>query len=313
MRVKLAQQVISSAPPRRARGLQSQRWLWTAFFLGPGLAYFAIFHWLPVLQSLVYSTQRWTLLTARSGNRPFVGLLNYELVLQDEVFWQVAKNTLVYTFFTVGGTVLLGLLVSLALSELRPRLRDASRTIIFLPVVVSLVGASIIWKWLLDYSYGLVNLFLALFGLAHIPWLTDTAWAMPAVIITNVWKNLGFAMVIFLAGLLQIPTTYYEAASVDGAGPWQRFWHVTLPLLRPTTLLVTVTQLIIAFQVFTPVYVMTAGGPGDATKVLVQYIYEQGFEFYAMGKATAMSLLLMVAILVISLVQLRLFGRADIE
>ncbi len=305
------QQVAPLVPPRRARGFNAQRWLWIIFFLGPGLAYFAVFHWLPVLQSLVYSTQRWTLLTARSGDRPFVGLLNYELVLTDEVFWQVAKNTLVYTVFTVGGTVLLGLLVALALTELRARLRDAARTLLFLPVVVSLVGASIIWKWLLDYSVGLVNIFLGFFGLPHIPWLTDTAWAMPAVIITSVWKNLGFAMVIFLAGLLQIPTTYYEAAAVDGAGPWQRFRHVTVPLLRQTTLLVSVTQLIVAFQVFTQVYVMTQGGPGDATKVLVQYIYEQGFEFYAMGKATAMSLILMAAILIISLVQLRLFGRTD--
>ena len=307
------QQVASLPAPRRGGGLQTQRWLWTAFFLGPGLVYFAVFHWLPVLQSVVYSTQRWTLLTARSGDRPFVGLLNYELVLQDEVFWQVAKNTLVYTVFTVGGTVLLGLLVAMALTEVRARLRDGARTILFMPVVVSLVGASIIWKWLLDYSYGLVNVFLSLFGLPHIPWLTATEWAMPAVIITSIWKNLGFAMVIFLAGLLQIPTTYYEAAAVDGAGPWQRFRNVTLPLLRQTTLLVSVTQLIVAFQVFTQVFVMTQGGPGDATKVFVQYIYEQGFEFYAMGKATAMSLILMVAILMISLVQLRLFGRSDEE
>ncbi|MHB1134987.1 MAG: carbohydrate ABC transporter permease [Chloroflexota bacterium] len=306
-------QVVSLASPRGGRGLRTQRWLWTLFFLGPGLAYFAVFHWLPVLQSIVYSTQRWTLLTARAPNRPFVGLQNYELVLQDEVFWQVAQNTLVYTIFSVGGTVLLGLLVAMALTEVRARLRDAARTIIFLPVVVSLVGASIIWKWLLDYSHGLVNVLIGLFGLPHIPWLTATEWAMPAVIITSIWKNLGFAMVIFLAGLLQIPTTYYEAAAVDGAGPWQRFRNITLPMLRQTTLLVTVTQLIIAFQVFTQVYVMTQGGPGDATKVLVQYIYEQGFEFYAMGKATAMSLILMVAILIISLVQMRLFGRSDEE
>ena len=305
------QNVAPLARPGRGGGLQTQRWLWTGFFLVPGLAYFAVFHWLPVLQSIVYSTQRWTLLTARSGNRPFVGLLNYELVLQDEVFWQVARNTLVYTVFTVGGTVLLGLLVALALTELRGRLRDGARTILFLPVVVSLVGASIIWKWLLDYSHGLVNAFLGLFGLPHIAWLTSTEWAMLAVIITSIWKNLGFAIVIFLAGLLQIPTTYYEAAAVDGAGPWRRFRHVTLPLLRQTTLLVTVTQLIVTFQVFTQVYVMTQGGPGDATKVLVQYIYEQGFEFYAMGKASAMSLILMVAILIISLAQLRLFGRGD--
>lgn len=286
-----------------------QRGLWGVFFLGPGLAYFFVFHVLPLFQSVVYSTQRWSLLTVRAPNRPFVGLENYRLVLEDESFWTATRNTVAYTVSTVGGTVLLGLLVSLALLRVQPRLRELAKTALFLPVVVSLVGAAVIWKWLFDYSFGLVNVGLGWLGFAPIPWLSDGAWAMPAVVITNIWKNLGFAMVIFLAGLLQIPAHLYEAAAIDGAGPWHRFRNVTLPLLRPTTLLVTVIQLIVAFQVFTPVYVMTGGGPGDATRVLVQYIVEQGFEIYAMGKATATSLMLLAVVLVISVIQLRVFGR----
>jgi len=287
-----------------------RRWLWIGFFLGPGLVYFLVFHWVPVVECVFFSLQRWSLLTVRAPTRPFVGLENYRRVLSDPIFWASAKNTTLYTVFVVAGTVVLGVIVARALIEISPRFRNIAQTLIFLPVVVSMVGVAIIWKWLFDYSSGLINYLLGLLRISPIAWLTDSSWALPAVIITSIWKQLGFAVVIFLAGMLEIPITYYEAAEVDGANFWQSFRYITLPLLRPTTALVTVTQLITALQVFTQVYVMTEGGPGDATRVIVQYIYDQGFQFYAMGNATAVSLLLMAAILVVSLVQLRLIGRS---
>ena len=305
-----------STPTRRFRRpnrLVLNRWFWTAFFLGPGIIYFAIFHWLPVIQTVIFSTQQWSLLTMRAPNRPFVGLSNYQKLLTDPVFWASARNTVVYTIFVVGLTVCLGLLIALALQSVALRLQAPARAIIFLPVMVSMVGAAVIWKWLFDYHSGLVNYMLSWVGIHAISWLNDPPYALPAVIITSLWKQLGFAVVIFMAGLLQVPTHLYEAAAVDGAGPFQRFRHVTIPMLQATIALVTVTQMITALQVFTQVFVMTEGGPGDATRTLVQYVYEQGFTFYAMGKATALGLILMVVILLVSTAQLRILSRGGQE
>jgi len=182
---------------------------------------------------------------------------------------------------------------------------------VFIPVVTLMVAAAVLWKWLFQTSFGLINYLIGFVGLGPYPWLNSFDLAMPAVIIMTIWKDLGFTMVIFLTALLQLPEQYFEAASIDGAGGLQQWWHITLPLIRPITMLVVFIQIIKSFQVFTQVFVMTGGGPGDATRTLVQYIYEKGFIYWLMGQATAMSVILFLAILAMTMAQFRYFRSAE--
>lgn len=183
------------------------------------------------------------------------------------------------------------------------------RAAYFVPVVSSWVAVSLIWKWLFNPSFGIINYVLSLVGISGPAWLHDPQFAMIAIIITSVWKDIGFLMVMFLAGLQNIPDTYYEAASIDGASSFRKFWNITVPLLAPTTFFVLIISLINSFQVFDQVMIMTGGGPAGTTTVLVQQIYNHAFRYYEMGYASAMSWFLFVIIFVITAVQMKLQKR----
>jgi ABC-type sugar transport system permease subunit len=236
-----------------------------------------------------------------------VGLQHYIELAGDGLFWNAAKNTAIYALY-VPLTMVCALGVAILLNR---RIRGVAllRAIFFLPYITSFVAISIVWQWMYDPNFGIFNWSLGLVGLGPFPWLNSPGTALFALIIMAVWIHIGFQMVIFLAGLQAIPNELYEAAMIDGAGPWRRFRKITLPMLKPTTFFVLVTSIIGSFQVFTFVYVMTEGGPLHATDVIVYHIYQNAWQFLRMGYASAMSWVLFAVIFAITLLQFRLLGR----
>ena len=240
----------------------------------------------------------------------WVGLKNYWRLLLNPDFWQVLGNTVYFTLATVIPSLLLPLGLAVLLNR-TIALRDLLRAAYFLPSITSLVAVGLGWRWLFQ-TEGPLNQWLETLGLTPIPWLSSTVWAMPVLILLSIWKQLGFNLVVFLAGLQTIPASRYEAAELDGAASWQQFWHITLPGLRPTLIFAAVTTAIFTLRSFEQVYVITGGGPLNTTNLLVYYIYEQAFAQFDFGYAAAAATLLLGATLVLVYVQLRA-SREDSE
>ena len=275
-----------------------------AFFIAPSLIPLLLCLVGPMLASTGISLFSWDLLTPAQ----FVGIENYRSLLGDSQFHAAVLHTLAFIAGYLPLVFVGGLAIALALSQ-GLRATGLFRTIYFLPVVTSWVVVALVWKWLLNPDTGIVDYLLGLAGVDGPGWWTDPQWAMPAVILASAWKDVGFVMVILLAGLMAIPQEYYEAAALDGAGRWRRFRHITLPLLSPASFFVVVISLINNFQVFDQVWVMTGGGPAGATTVVVEQIVENAFQFGRMGYAAAMSWVLFVIILAVTLIQFRLQRR----
>lgn len=273
-------------------------------FLAPSALPLLLFSLLPMAASAWISLHDWNLLSPMR----WVGVDNYIDLLTDPQTATAFTNTLLYIAGYLPLVYVGGLVLALALNS-RLRGRTAFRAIYFLPVVTSWVVVSLVWKWLLSPSGGLVNTLLGLIGLPQPGWWTDPTWALPSVILASAWKDLGFVTVILLAGLQAIPQEYLEAAAVDGAGAWRRFRHIVLPLLSPTTFFVVVISLINGFQVFDQVYVMTGGGPAGASEVVVLQIFDLTFRYNRAGDAAALSWLLFALVLVVTALQLRLQKR----
>ncbi len=292
------------APVRRRRGLPGETVAaWS--FLTPNLVGFVVFVVGPVVASFVLSFTQYDLI------RPpkFIGLDNYAtLLFHDPLMWQSLGNTLYYSVLTIPSGIVIALALALALNQgLRGTI--VYRTLYFLPVVTSAIAISFVWKWLYNPDFGLLNWLLSLVNITGPDWLNDPAWAMPSIAAAAVWKSLGYTMVILLAGLQGVPQHLYEAAKIDGASAWERFRHVTLPLISPSLFFVTVISVIGSFQVFDQVYVMTQGGPGHATLVYNYYLYQNAFQYFKMGYASAMAYILFAIILVATLIQVRLLNR----
>lgn len=271
-----------------------------ALFLLPNLLGFLFLTAIPVIASFVLSFFNWKLINAPS----FVGLNNFIELFTDDLFWKSTLNTAVFVFVKVPLSIAIALFLAIVLNR-KLIGRDLFRTIVFLPVICSSVSVALIWQPLFDQSSGLLNVIVGALGGKPIPWLSSTKWAMPSVIGVAVWKEVGYAMVIFLAGLQGIPRTYYEAAKVDGSNVFQEFFHITVPLISPTTFFVLVTSIIGAFQVFDLTTVLTQGGPGNATNTLVMYIYQSGFRNFRMGYASALAMMLFLIVLALTLAQNR--------
>lgn len=290
---------------KKSRSMIHRQGFSALLFLSPTLLIFSAFILFPVVFSFYLSFHQWNMF---SPDHAFVGLNNYARVLDSEEFWVVLKNTAVYTLGTVPLNMALALLVAYFLNK-NVIGKKFLRTAFFTPVIISAVAAAVIWRWIYEPNFGLLNYFLGWFGLPSVNWLNDPAAAMAALIIMGVWKTLGVNMVLFAAGLAAIPAHYYEAAEIDGAGKWSRFWNITLPLLSPTTFFILVMSIIGSFQVFDIVYVLTSGGPLGTTKVLVFYLYEQAFKFFEMGFASAVAYLLFALIFILTLLQIRFLQR----
>lgn len=277
-------------------------------FVAPATIYLAIFAVLPMAIAGWMSLHRWHLL---KDDRPFVGLRNFGRALTDPFFQNALWNTLVYVTFAVPLGVAAALAVALLVAQ---PLRAAGffRTLYYLPAVSSQVALSMVWIWILLPEVGLINSAMKLLGYdGTTNFLAQPGYAMAALVAMSLWIGLGPRMIIFVAGIQAIPAALYEAAAVDGCTPWQRFRHVTLPLLAPTTLFVAITTTIASFQLFTPVYVMTRGGPQRSTDVVAFHIYSEAWQKFEVGAASAMSYLLFALILIASLVQLVILRRGS--
>lgn len=285
----------------RARPFWRAEWFLFLLFVAPNMILFGIFSYWPMISNLYLSMVRWDMI---APVKTFVGSANYRYLLHDDVFRTVLKNSLVFTVGAVGGSLLLGLATALLLNQ-KLRWRNGARAVLFAPTLLSGAAIGIVWVYIFDPRFGLLERIIGAVGINSPNWLTDPAWAMPAVIIVYVWKNVGFSTVIYLAGLQAIPQDLYEAARIDGAGLLWRFRSVTLPMLSPITFFLVVTSLLNSFQAFDIIKVMTDGGPVDATNTLIFYVYEQGFVAFNAGRAAAAALVLFVIMFGITLLQLR--------
>lgn len=280
-----------------------------AIFLLPSLIGMTVFVILPIISSLGLSFTKWDLI----GDIQWVGLANYSRVIKDPNI----HGALLHTLQFIAGYLPSVMIISLGLAMLlNQKLKGVVffRALYFIPVITSWVAVSMIWKWLLNPEYGIVNYLLSLIGIAGPGWLVDADWAMIGVILTSVWKDIGFITVIYLAGLQEIPEHLYEAAAIDGVNGWQKFRHITWPMLSSTTFFVVTISLINSFQVFDQVWVMTEGGPAGATSVMVQQIYLNAFRYYKMGYASAISWVLFIIIFAFTFAQNRMqkkWGYSD--
>lgn len=278
-------------------------------YLAPGLLLFSVFTVFALGFAFYLTFHEWNII---EPDKPFIGLDNYRDMLADERFRRSVYNTIYFTGASVPLTMLVGLGIALLLNQ-PLRGRGILRAMYFLPVVTPFVVVAIIWKWLYNGDFGLFNYYLLKAHLIDQPllWLADKNLAMPAVILMSVWGGVGFSMVVYLAGLQAIPEELYDAAKVDGAGAVARLRHVTVPMLRPTTLFLLVMGIIGSFQVFTQIFVMTSGGPVDRTTTMVFYIYEAAFKFYKMGYASTLAYTLFAMLFVFTLLQLRLYRKGE--
>lgn len=271
---------------------------WALLMLLPNLLGFLMFLLLPVLATFAISFSSWNLTDSFQLN----GVDNYRELFRDPVFAKVFGNTLYFTLVSVPIGIVLSLFLAVFLNQ-KLRFVRFYRAAFFLPVISSMVAVSVIWQWIYNPEFGLLNYALSWFGIDGPAWLTSTHWAMPAVIITSLWKSLGFNMLIFLAGLQSISDSYYEAADIDGARWYSKFARITLPLLSPTTFFVTVMSFINSFQVFDTAYLMTQGGPARSTSVLVYYVFQNAFQYFRMGYASALAYVLFFIVMLITFIQ----------
>lgn len=277
-------------------------------FLAPFFIFYCILKLLPIINGFWISLHRWETI---GTNISFLGLSNYERILQDRLFWEAVQHTLLFAALSTPALIIGGLCLALILN--RPLFSGGLfRTLYYLPNVLSISVIGLIFAAVLGASdAGLVNFFLRQFGIEPIAFLLDSQWAMPSIAFATLWWTVGFNMLILLAGLQSIPDEINDAAKVDGAGEWQRFWRITLPLLRRPLMLVTILQLISSFQVFGQIDVMTKGGPGGQTRSIVYYIFERSFTQYQLGYGSAMAFILFAVLFVLSITQLRLFSREE--
>lgn len=279
--------------------MNRERTAWT--FVGPATLVIAAFFALPLLAAFVLSLTDFDLYAlANLKNLRFVGLDNYIDILHTPLFWKSLFNTAYFVVVGVPLSIAASLGTAMLLNSPLARFKGFHRTALFAPVVTTVVAVAVIWRYLFHTRYGLINFALEHLGFAPIDWLGDPHWSMPAIIIFAVWKNFGYNMIILLAGLQGIPQELYEAARIDGASPWRQFLHVTLPSLRPMLLLVVIITVAGYFQLFAEPYVMTLGEPLHSTYSALYFMYDQGFKWWNLGRASAIAFLLFVIILIVT-------------
>ena len=278
------------------------RWI----FLAPTMIGIGIFVLLPIIGSLVLAFFRWDIITAPQ----FVGLRNFTDMATDSTVAISFLNTAIFVVFAVAAQLGVAMLLAVLVQSRMPSwLRVFFRSTFFFPLVLSAASVSILMRYLFNESYGVINWALSLIGIPAVPWLTSTQWAMVVVIAVYVWQNFGFSFLLFIGGLGSIPQEFYEAGAIDGATGWKKFQRITLPLVSPTLLVASVMGIISALQVFDQPYVLTRGGPGDSTRTVVMVIYESAFRELEFGRASAIGLVLMIAIMLITAIQFRLARR----
>ncbi|MDQ0220002.1 sugar ABC transporter permease [Peribacillus cavernae] len=289
--------------------------LTSSLFVLPYLLLFTVFLLIPIIYGIWMSLHNWDLL---SPVHEFVGLKNYLNIFDpasylNNLFFTGLKNTLLFVVFSVPLLVVVGLGLALLINSLPARIRGLFRTVYFIPYSVSVSVVAIIWLWILDTNSGLINQYLQKFNLPVIAWLTDMPWAWISLVIATLWWTIGFNMIIFINALNDVSEELYEAGALDGASRWQRFRFITLPSIKPIMLFVLITSTIASFNIYGQPYLMTRGGPGDSTKVLLMNIVDEAFKQRQLGSAAAMSLLMALMMIIISVIQFRISNRKGVE
>jgi multiple sugar transport system permease protein len=281
-------------------------------FLFPALSAIFVFFFLPVIAAFIISFTDFDIYAINNYNNiRFIGFKNYLELFNDPLFWTALKNTFYFVFAAAPLSIIVSLTSAVALNSKLIKYKSLFRLTYFLPVVTTLVAVAIVWRFIYHPRFGILNYFLGFFGLNEVDWLGDPNWAMPAIIILAVWKNFGYNMIIFIAGLQNIPEQLYEAAKIEGAGMWQQFKFITLPMLAPTTLFVSLITMIGFFQLFAEPYVMTQGGPLNSTLSIVQYMYQEGFRWWNMGYSSAIAFILFFIIFIGTFIQMKIQKERD--
>jgi multiple sugar transport system permease protein len=281
------------------------------WFVAPAVIVLTLFFFAPVIMAFAMSLTDFDLYALSDfANLRFIGFENYARLLREPLFWKALGNTLYFVALGVPLSIGLSLGAALLVNSKLARFRSLFRTIYFAPVVTTLVAVAVVWRYIFHTRYGFLNYGLSALGVEPIDWMGDPHWAMPAIVILAVWKNFGYNMIILLAALQNIPEDLYEAARIDGASSWQVFRHITLPGLGPVLLLVSILTMTGYFQLFAEPYVMTEGGPLQSTLSVLYFMYEEGFKWWSLGRASAVAFLLFVLMFAVTLVQLRL-GRQE--
>lgn len=268
--------------------------------------YFAIFLIYPIYKAFAGSLHDWNPLIDKYD---FVGLENFKSVLTNSLFWDSMRNTMVFSFFSVAFRIVIGLGLAMLLTSKLTRFRTFFQGLFYMPTITPLVAVSFVWMWMFDPQFGLINKIFQL----DINWLKDSSWALPAVIIMTIWKDFGYATVIFMGGLMGLPEEVFEAADIDGASKWQKFLKVTWPLLKPTTLFVIITSLITYLQAYVQILIMTEGGPGTSTYVISYLIFDEAFVKYNFGTASAMAIILFVIIAILTALMFKVTAERKVK
>lgn len=276
-------------------------------FLMPVIVLFLLFNVFPILYSLYLSFIKWD---GFSPNKKFVGLKNYSLLLSSEEFHHSFIITIVYTILVTALSIAIGMVLANLLNK-KIRFKSVYRTMYFIPVITATAAAGVIWRYMFDSSQGIINKFLNYIHLPSVPWLSHPTWVLISISLVGVWKRIGFNMVIYFSALQSISPMYYEAGEIDGATKWQKFRYITVPLLKPTTLLLIIMSFIDSFQIFDQVYVMTSGGPMGASDVLGFYMYREGFKVGHLGYASAIGWVIFAFIFAATLIQLKVNKKGE--
>jgi multiple sugar transport system permease protein len=305
-----APRVIPEVPPRRSffRAMFYKDSVCAWIFIAPALLGFTVFYLVPCVRAIYISSTDWNLLRPAK----FVGFANYSRLWTDANFWNSMRITLLYVLYNIPIQTVVGLFLAVLLHRIGRSV--ALRSIILAPYLIANVIAAILWFWMLDPLLGFVNVMLQSLGFGRVAFFSDQHLALPTIAAVNIWRHMGFVALLFYTGIQGIPRDVYEAARIEGAGPWRSFWNITLPLLRPTLVFVLVTSIIGSFQVFDSIAVTTLGGPVNSTRTIVWYIYESSFVNFRMGYASAMSCALFVSLAVVTIAQMRILrsGQSDL-
>jgi multiple sugar transport system permease protein len=288
--------------------IKKRRWHYAYLFISPVLVFFGLFRVYPSIQTLVFSFFKVNIIAKKYE---WVGLKNFALLLQETDFIQAIANTFIYTFYIVVFSVFIGMVLASMFSS-KMKLSGIFKAAYFVPFITATVAAAVVWGYLYDPKFGLFNMILKLLGLPRRHWLTSSKEALGSIIIFSIWKYLGYNIVIFIAGLQNIPDAFYEAATIDGAGPLAKFFRITVPLLAPTIVFVVIYNTILALKVFDQVFVLTAGGPAGASTVVVLELYEMAFLHYRFGYAASMAFVLFLFIMIITVVQYTVSRRWEV-
>ena len=276
-------------------------------FLAPAISAIFLFFFIPVIAAFIISFTDMDIYSLGDlSSIRFVGINNYMTLLQDPLFWTALKNTFYYVIVAGPLSVAISLGAAVLLNSKLIKFKGIFRLTYFMPVVTTLVAVAIVWRFIYHPRFGILNYFLGFFGINPVDWLGDPNWAMPAIILLSVWKNFGYNMIIFIAGLQNIPEYLYEAAAIEGAGKWKQFTAITLPMLAPTTIFIALITMIGFFQLFAEPYIMTQGGPINSTLSIVQYMYHEGFKWWNMGYSAAIAFVLFFIIFLGTVMQLKI-------